>query len=67
LDLLIVVVLYGGDLSRCGGLGCGTVFKLDAAGKLTVLYMFEGGTDGSQPIGNLARDPHGKLYGNTYI
>jgi uncharacterized repeat protein (TIGR03803 family) len=58
--------LYGGDLSRCGGLGCGTVFKLDTAGKLTVLYAFEGDLDGAQPIGNLARDSKGNLYGNTY-
>jgi uncharacterized repeat protein (TIGR03803 family) len=58
--------LYGGDLSRCGGEGCGTVFKLDTAGKLTVLYQFEGGSDGAQPIGNLARDSKGNLYGNTY-
>jgi uncharacterized repeat protein (TIGR03803 family) len=58
--------LYGGDLSRCGGSGCGTVFELNAAGKLRVLYMFKGGLDGGQPIGNLARDSHGSLYGNTY-
>ena len=58
--------LYGGDLSRCGGLGCGTVFKLDATGKLSVLYAFEGGLDGAQPIGNLAGDSKGNLYGDTY-
>jgi uncharacterized repeat protein (TIGR03803 family) len=33
---------------------------------LTVLYAFEGGIDGAQPIGNLARDSQGNLYGNTY-
>ena len=58
--------LYGGDLARCGGLGCGTVFRLNTAGKLTVLYSFEGDLDGAQPIGNLARDSKGNLYGNTY-
>ena len=63
--ILYGTALYGGDLSRCGGLGCGTVFKLDTAGKLTVLYAFEGGLDGAQPIGSLARDSHGNLYGNT--
>jgi len=26
----------------------------------------KGGLDGAQPIGNLARDSHGNLYGNTY-
>src|SRR5215831_9162102 len=58
--------LYGGDLSRCGGLGCGTVFKLDTTGKLAVLYAFEGDLDGAQPIGNLAGDSKGNLYGDTY-
>ena len=57
--------LYGGDLSRCGGLGCGTVFKLNRAGKLKLLHAFTGGLDGAQPIGNLAQDAQGNLYGNT--
>ena len=46
---------FGGD-SSCG---CGTVFKLDRAGKLTVLYSFAGGTDGAYPYATLA------LSGNT--
>ena len=30
---------------------CGTVFKLDSSGKLTVLHSFTGGTDGAQNPG----------------
>ena len=54
---------YGGI--DCGGNGCGTVFKLDASGKLTVLYAFKGNFDGFYPIGNLVQDSRGNLYGIT--
>jgi uncharacterized repeat protein (TIGR03803 family) len=53
---------YGGD-PKCG---CGTVFKLDPAGKLTVLHSF-GGKDGSTPYADLVLDAAGNLYGNTPI
>jgi len=53
---------YGGNLENCLS-GCGTVFKLDAAGKLTVLYAFEDTFDGTIPTGNMVRDPQGNLYG----
>lgn len=42
--------------------GCGTVYKLDRNGKLTVLHTFSGQSDGSAPLG-LIRDPGGNLYG----
>ena len=45
--------------------GCGTVFKLDAAGKLTVLYTFTGVPDGAYPQVGLTRDNAGVLYGVT--
>ena len=45
--------------------GCGTIFKLDAAGKKTVVHAFTGGADGSAPDGNLALDAAGNLYGTT--
>lgn len=54
---------YGGN-SSCGG-GCGTVFKVDATGKETVLHSFTGPTDGSVPQGILLRDVQGNLYGTT--
>jgi uncharacterized repeat protein (TIGR03803 family) len=33
----------GGDLTKCGGNGCGTVFKLDPSRNLTTLHIFESG------------------------
>jgi uncharacterized repeat protein (TIGR03803 family) len=45
--------------------GCGTVWKLDTAGNLTVLYTFTGGTDGAVPDAGLVMDPSGNLYGTT--
>ena len=45
---------------------CGTVFKVDATGKETVLYRFTGtGGDGYVPWAGLVRDPAGNLYGMT--
>jgi uncharacterized repeat protein (TIGR03803 family) len=53
----------GGDLNCTPPYGCGTVFKLTQAGKLTVLHRFTGGVDGSVPNGGLTRDAAGNLYG----
>jgi len=52
---------YGGEKNF------GTVFKLDTAGKETVLYAFNGGTDGENPLSNPVRDATGNLYGTTNI
>jgi uncharacterized repeat protein (TIGR03803 family) len=55
----------GGDMSCFFvGPGCGVVFKLDTAGKQTVLYRFTAGTDGGGP-GSLVLDRAGNLYGTT--
>jgi len=53
--------LFGGTGS-CQA-GCGTIYRLDTAGKLHVLYSFTGGADGSQPFGPLVPDANGNLYG----
>ena len=45
--------------------GFGTVFKLDATGKETILHAFTGGADGSGPSAGLVRDQTGSLYGTT--
>jgi uncharacterized repeat protein (TIGR03803 family) len=45
--------------------GCGTVFKLDTAGKETVLHDFTGSPDGSSSFSGLVRDTQGNLYGTT--
>lgn len=60
---------YGGTPKhgKCEWYGCGTVFKLDRAGKETVLHAFTGGKDGGLPAGGLVRDREGNLYGTTAI
>jgi uncharacterized repeat protein (TIGR03803 family) len=45
--------------------GCGTLFKIDPNGTLTVLYSFTGSADGAHPIANLFRDKAGNMYGTT--
>jgi uncharacterized repeat protein (TIGR03803 family) len=57
--------LYGDTLYGGGNCSCGTVFKLAPGGALTVLYEFQGGTDGSFPEGGLISDSQGNLYGTT--
>jgi uncharacterized repeat protein (TIGR03803 family) len=47
--------------------GCGTVFKLTPKGALTVLFKFDGGSDGGNPGGGLIADAKGNLYGTTQI
>ena len=56
----------GGDTSCDNGLGCGTVFKLDASNHETVLYRFTAdGAEGNTPVGGLIRDAAGNLFGTT--
>jgi len=55
----------GGGLG-CSGLGCGTIFKLDTAGKEKLLHRFSGGADGANPWAGLLGDAKGKLYGTTF-
>ncbi len=57
----------GGGGSGCGGLGCGTVFKIAADGTERVLYSFQGGTDGYAPEAGLVIDKSGNLYGTTFF
>jgi uncharacterized repeat protein (TIGR03803 family) len=61
----------GGGLKSCGFSApfCGTVFKVSvgSTGILTetVLYKFQGGSDGASPAGSLIFDHAGNLYGTT--
>jgi uncharacterized repeat protein (TIGR03803 family) len=62
--------LYGtaenGGLMTCdAGIGCGTVYEINAAGQFTVLHTFTGGADGSQPFAGVSLGGVGKLYGTT--
>jgi uncharacterized repeat protein (TIGR03803 family) len=59
---------YGGGGSGCGGHGCGTIYELSPSGSgwtETILYAFQGTTDGQHPIGGLISDQSGNLYGGT--
>jgi uncharacterized repeat protein (TIGR03803 family) len=55
----------GGISGGCGGGGCGTVFKVNQSGKLTVLHRFHRGSDGASPYGDLILDGAQALYGTT--
>jgi uncharacterized repeat protein (TIGR03803 family) len=59
---------YAGGGSGCGAFGCGTVFQLTQAGgnyRERILHRFEGGRDGSAPVGGVASDSSGNLFGVT--
>lgn len=58
------VAMYNGRTS-CE---CGTAYKLTPSGRgytFSVIYRFQGGTDGSYPNTPLVADSHGNLYGMT--
>ena len=60
---------YGGG-DGCQGYGCGTVFKLvhkNAGWIFYPLYSFQGGNDGSYPLGGVTIGPDGSLYGTTTV
>ncbi len=48
-----------------GSMGCGTVYRLDAAGNKKMLYAFAGSLQGALPYGSLVEDANGNLYGTT--
>jgi uncharacterized repeat protein (TIGR03803 family) len=53
----------GGFYANCTD-GCGTIFKITAAGTLTTLHSFAG-TDGSGPYAGLVQATDGNFYGTT--
>jgi uncharacterized repeat protein (TIGR03803 family) len=59
----------GGNLSECGGFGCGVVFELspNSGGGWTekILHNFTGGKDGASSLGGLVFDASGNLYGTA--
>ena len=67
----------GGGRNCYSGAGCGTVFNLKPPASAcktalcpwveTVLYAFQGGSDGVQPLSDLVFDPAGNLYGTTSL
>lgn len=62
-DKLYGTTVYGGG-SGCGGAGCGTVFSVTTAGKESVIYRFQGGTDGERAYASVTVLGR-KLYGAT--
>jgi uncharacterized repeat protein (TIGR03803 family) len=56
---------YGGR--GCYGQGCGTVFQISPNGVETVLYSFGDGEDGASPLGGVALDSSGNIYGTTWL
>jgi uncharacterized repeat protein (TIGR03803 family) len=61
------VTSFGGVPNLCNGWGCGTIFEITPAGKLTTLYTFcmqSGCPDGTQPVG-LVQGTNGNFYGVT--
>jgi uncharacterized repeat protein (TIGR03803 family) len=55
-----------GTTNSGGNYGSGVVYKIDTAGKETILYAFTGGTsDGCNPYQGLVMDRKGDLYGTT--
>ncbi|HEX8814297.1 MAG TPA: choice-of-anchor tandem repeat GloVer-containing protein [Terriglobales bacterium] len=60
--------LQGGNITSACSVGCGTVFELAPASGTwseSVLYAFQGGTDGASPYSGLIFDSKGNLYGTT--
>jgi uncharacterized repeat protein (TIGR03803 family) len=58
--------LMYGTTAKGGSAGNGTVFSFDPKTRVyTVLYNFQGGADGAQPVPGLVLDKSGMLYGAT--
>lgn len=55
---------FYGETAAGGARGCGTVFKISPAGKLTTLVSFE---DGCAPSGGLIQAANGNFYGVTAV
>jgi uncharacterized repeat protein (TIGR03803 family) len=53
-----------GTCTNSGGPGCGAIFKITSAGKLTILHSFVG-TDGSFPFSRIIQATNGDFYGTT--
>jgi uncharacterized repeat protein (TIGR03803 family) len=55
----------GGNTKLNDGYGYGTIFQVTANGKLTTLYSFTGGSDGSNPHAALTLGTDSNFYGTT--
>jgi uncharacterized repeat protein (TIGR03803 family) len=59
--------LYGTTWGGGGDCDCGTIFRIAQDGTETVLHAFADGSDGAYPMGGLALDKKGDLYGTTFL
>lgn len=57
--------LYGTIITRNGSRYAGAVWRLDRAGRFSLLHKFTGGADGFAPNGPLMMNIDGNLYGTT--
>jgi uncharacterized repeat protein (TIGR03803 family) len=61
--------LYGvtteGGSTNCSGYGCGVVFQIAPDGTESILYVFQGGADGSSPYAAPVVDAQGNVYGTA--
>jgi uncharacterized repeat protein (TIGR03803 family) len=53
--------------SSDGEYDSGSIFEMTPEGAVTLLYSFPGGTAGGPPVGPLAQDRDGNLYGATLV
>ena len=58
--------LYG-IAGQGGASGAGSVYRIAADGTFTLLYSFSGDSDGGYPVGGLALDKRGNIYGTTQL
>jgi len=56
---------FYGTTERGGATYDGVVYELSPSGTETVIYTFQGGTDGANPNGPLVMDAAGNLWGTT--
>jgi|HubBroStandDraft_4_1064222.scaffolds.fasta_scaffold11639_3 uncharacterized repeat protein (TIGR03803 family) len=57
---------YNGGHTGCtNNQGCGQVFKMTPAGKVTFVYAFTGGNDGGNPVAPPIEASNGNYYGTT--
>jgi uncharacterized repeat protein (TIGR03803 family) len=57
-----------GGTGICSDVGCGTAYRLaqsENGWTETIIYQFQGGTDGAVPVDRLVADTNGSLYGAT--
>lgn len=64
-ELLLSGGKFYGTTLEGGTSNDGTVYEMDAKGRVTVLYSFQGGNDGRRPLADVIADSAGNLYGVT--